>query len=169
MWQVEIRHDGLNKYRVIRGNDEHVVLQKAAVQEAAWNAMWQRKLEKEKRVQEKQSKIEEARERSEQASEAIRTIENILKNTLEINDAIDWETLKDNSEFTEPKPQPPKPLVASGEPREAGYRPDLGLLDTFFPSRKRKKIEDAKRLFKNHYDELIKQKEETPKKNAELE
>ena len=30
MWEIEIRHNGLNKYRHIRGSDKYIVQQKAA-------------------------------------------------------------------------------------------------------------------------------------------
>ena len=43
--RAEISHDGLKKYRVITGKDEHVVNQKANAQKALWDEMWQRRLE----------------------------------------------------------------------------------------------------------------------------
>jgi len=67
MWQIELRHEGLNKYRLIRGNDKYVIEQKAAAQRAAWDEMWQKRLEKQNKASEKQSKIQEALERSKQA------------------------------------------------------------------------------------------------------
>ena len=43
MWDIEIRHDGLNKYRHIRGSDKFIVQQKAAAQTLVWNDMWEKK------------------------------------------------------------------------------------------------------------------------------
>ena len=43
MWEIEVRHSGLNKYRHIRGSDRSVVEQKARAQEQAWNEMWEKK------------------------------------------------------------------------------------------------------------------------------
>ena len=43
MWEIEVRHAGLNKYRHIRGSDRYVVEQKAAAQKLAWDEMWQKK------------------------------------------------------------------------------------------------------------------------------
>ncbi|GJQ49059.1 MAG: hypothetical protein HKUEN01_14450 [Candidatus Kuenenia stuttgartiensis] len=40
MWKAEIRHEGLNKYRVIRGRDRDVVEQMAETKIVAWNEMW---------------------------------------------------------------------------------------------------------------------------------
>ena len=56
IWEITVRHDELNKYRLIRGNDKYVVEQKASEQLAIWNEMWQRKLEKEQKIFEKEQK-----------------------------------------------------------------------------------------------------------------
>ena len=43
MWEIEVRHDGLNKYRHIKGSDRYIVKQKAIAQEQAWEDMWKKK------------------------------------------------------------------------------------------------------------------------------
>ena len=48
IYEIEIRHDGLNKYRHIRGNNRQVVEQKAKAQLIVWGEMWKKKLEIEK-------------------------------------------------------------------------------------------------------------------------
>ena len=45
MYEITLRHRGLNKYRVIRGKDRYVVEEKARVQEAAWAEQWQKQLD----------------------------------------------------------------------------------------------------------------------------
>lgn len=40
IWKAEIRHEGLNKYRVIRRRDRDVVEQMAETKIVAWNEMW---------------------------------------------------------------------------------------------------------------------------------
>jgi restriction system protein len=57
MWQIEVRHTGLNKYRLIRGTDQYVVEQKAKAQNAAWDEMWRKKVEREQRISNKQSML----------------------------------------------------------------------------------------------------------------
>ena len=91
MWEIELMNDGLNKYRLIRGNDKYVVEQKAEAQWAVWNKTWQRKLE----IDRKQSKVESAIEQTKEVTKAIMEIENILRHTLNIDDTIDgryWKT-----------------------------------------------------------------------------
>jgi restriction system protein len=53
IWEIEVRHDGLGKYRHIRGSEKHVVEQKALYQKLQWDEQWQRKLEVDQRVQER--------------------------------------------------------------------------------------------------------------------
>ena len=138
MWQIEIRHDGLNKYRIIRGKDKYVVEQKAAVQRTVWDEMWQRKLEKEQKLFEKEQKIkgrqaknQSAIEQTREATEAIKEIENVLKHTLTIDDRVDWEVLKDKSKFPKSKPQLPQLLSIPPMPKETHpyYQPKLGFFD----------------------------------------
>ena len=43
IWEIEVTHPGLNKYRHIRGTDKYVVEQKAYAQKAIWDEIWQKK------------------------------------------------------------------------------------------------------------------------------
>ena len=111
---IEIRHDGLHKYRLIRGNDPYVVGQKAAAQQAQWAEMWERKqaseakrLAREQKAKNKEDKQKDAAERTQEALDEINRLENILAHTLNIDDTIQWESLKDTAEFPEPKPEVP--------------------------------------------------------------
>ncbi|MBM4055646.1 MAG: restriction endonuclease [Planctomycetes bacterium] len=185
IWKAEIRHEGLNKYRVIRGCDRDVVEQMAETQIAAWNEMWEKrqkiqinKQEREdirlQKKQELQANIDEANKRTGEAKEAIDEIKNILKNTLSINDAINWNLLKDYSSYTKPKPNPPIVLKLSLKKipplpieTEAKYQPQLGFFDKVLSSRKQEKIEDAKLCYKRDFEQWYKEKEEIEKANEE--
>ena len=153
MWQIEVRHQGLNKYRVIKGTDKYVVEQKAAAQQAAWDAIWQRRLEKESIAADKQSKREEAQSRTEEAAEALDALENTLHQTLSIDDTIDWDMLKDKLSFADSAPMPPKLAELPPEPIQssAKYQPELGFLDKLLSSRKDRKIREARLLFGNDH------------------
>ena len=83
---MEVRHSGLNKYRLVKGPDKYVVEQKAKAQLAVWNEQWQnhverknKVLEKQKRISDKKSKMEEAAQRTEDAKAEIENLENLLK------------------------------------------------------------------------------------------
>lgn len=212
MWEIEVSHNGLGKYRHIRGSDKNVVEQKAQYQKMQWDEQWQRKLDADRRVQEKNRaaqqraaerdrtvqekerlreetalvkarKKEEAQrykderkqegvERDAEAKEAIETLNNILNHTLKINDAIDWNKLKDKTAFKEPPPKlelppcpeeqtlpkAPSPVPVPAKPTPAvrhnppgidakKYQPVFGFLDKIFASRKSRKIADAEALY----------------------
>ncbi len=171
MWQIEVRHSGLNKYLLIRGTDQYVVEQKAEAQKAAWNEMWRKKVEREQRISNKQSMLEDAHEQTKEAVESIEQLENILSNGLKVDSAFKWEALIDNSTFSQRAPSKPKPESIPDPPKESSmlYQPDFGLLDKIFSSRKEQKIIAAKELFKKDYKRWAQKKEETLKKNADSE
>jgi restriction system protein len=165
VWKVEIKHAGLNKYRVIRGKDKYVVEQKANAQLAAWNEIWERKqaaeqkiIEKERKAQEKEANKELAQEKTEEAWKALESLRKTLKFTLDIDDTIDWDNLKDHSKFRQ---KPTKPAIDM-EPNklEPKYNPKLGLFDKIFKSRAEKKLQEAEILFKRDHGAW------TEKKNA---
>ena len=77
MYQIEIRHEGLHKYRMIKGQDPYVVEQKARIQEQVWDEIWERRLESERKRQdrhdsltEKQKKKQWAIDKTDEAKEA---------------------------------------------------------------------------------------------------
>lgn len=170
MWEIEVRHDGLHKYRLIRGNDKRAVEQKAEAQLAAWEEMWRRKLGKEHETLVKQSKIAEALARSKEALEAIEILDNILHSSLAVSHAVNWEALKDHSKYTMPKPRPPQPLSIGDRPDEADprYQPKLGFLDKIISSRRQNKIDVARTQFEGDLARWVKHKEGRLKKNKEL-
>lgn len=73
-------------------------------------------------------------------------LDNLLKETLQVNNAIDWDSLKDKSDFPEKKPIRPIRQNYPFEPYKNSkrYIPVLSLLDKIIPSRKTKKIEEKK-------------------------
>ena len=207
-WEIEIRHDGLGKYRHIRGSDRHVVEQKANYQKLQWDEQWRRKQEIDQhandRRQAAEQRMEEAREkersreqnalvkerqkeeaqrykttrkqeaadRDTEAKATLDALRNILANALEINNAIDWNLLKDTAEFKEPPPRlnlrsfpqeisfPAAPISEiepaepSAEPKPEApqensikYQPILGMLDKIIPSRRQNKIAAMQALF----------------------
>ncbi len=156
MWQIEVRHPGLNKYRLIKGIDKNDVEQRANAQVAIWNEMYQRKVEREQRAIErnqraieKQTMFEEAQSRTQQAKQAIEEINNTLKHVFEIDDTDIWETLKDTSAFEESMPHEPYRSNVPPPPNEKDtkYQPYIGILDKMSSSRRETKINDAKNLF----------------------
>lgn len=160
MYFIEISHEGLHKYREIKGTDKHVVEQKAFVQQKQWEEMWvkkqeaiQKKVIREQATQQKAEKSTWADQQTIEAQEQLSIIDNTLVHTLGIDDKIDWESLKDNSMFNRPKPIIPKRPENPKEPNEIDYQPKLNILDKMIPSLKLKKIEQNKNVFSMKLEE----------------
>ncbi len=191
MYQIGIRHDELNKYRLIKGNDRYVVEQKARAQLAQWDEMWERRVaaeerraRKEQNAWERRVAAEERRARKEQnaaerraqkeklaadrerkkrlaadrtrdAQAAITASRHLLRDTLSVNDAIDWEKLKDDSQFDKPcpvlppEPSPPPKLARPPAPdgSDRKYAPPIGILGRLFPRRWDAKMAAGKARF----------------------
>ena len=112
MWETEVRHDGLNKYRHIRGSSKHVVNQKAEAQLRIWDEMWEKKMASEENKRNREAAIRSKEENkelaiiaTEEAQEAINRLETILAHTLAVDDAIDWSDLLDKRQFASKKPK----------------------------------------------------------------
>lgn len=149
-YNVEIQHPGLHKYRRITRDDRHVVEQEVLVAMAQWDEMWAKRLEREQRVEEIADNRALAAERTKQAEEALGAVKGVLEHTLHIDDAVDWEALKNYSDFPEPQPKKPEPPNIPPEPQRSdpGFAVTLGLLDGVFQSRRVKKEQEAQARFR---------------------
>jgi restriction system protein len=168
-YQVEIRHEGLHKYRQIRGTDPHVVEQTARAQLEGWEEIWRKKLKDEKLRSErakaaltKELKKSLAITQTKEAQKALSDIENTLSVAIAKDCKIDWEKIKDFSEFDKEKPTKPKMKEIPSEPlgTDSKYRPKLTFLDKIFKNSKQKKIDKCLASFKEEHDEWVKTKED---------
>lgn len=180
MYEIEISHPGLNKYRHIRGSDLYVVQQKAAAQERTWDEMWEKKQETERKrkeredaIRSKEQKIELAATRTAEAEAAIQGLEATLEHTLSIDDSIDWSSLLSTQDFGTEKPEKATPKIVPREPnhQDEKYQPTLGFLDKIFSSGRRKKEEACDELFRSDHLAWLQAKdraEEMNRKNESL-
>ncbi|WP_339283766.1 restriction endonuclease [Oceanobacillus sp. FSL K6-3682] len=176
MYRIEIKHEGLNKYREIKGKDFHVVQQKAVMQELDWKEKWRKKqeieakrAEREKVALEKEEKKSLAIQLTVESAEQLEVIDSTLTYTLKVDDKINWEDLKDISEYDVMEPIKPHVIEVSKEPRESHllYQPKFNILDKMFSSLKEKKIEKMKELFQSDYKKWEDEKKEIELKNKE--
>lgn len=165
MWEIDVRHNGLHKYRHIRGSDKRVVEEKARAQELAWEAEWQKRQlaegkrrQKEAQARSKGQKKELAAERTAEAQERLREVESVLELGTAQSGPVDWEALLETEEFPEPRPSQPSPEVVPRRPeqRDEGYRPKLGLWGKLFPSIRARKQQEAE----DHFSADLKKWEE---------
>jgi restriction system protein len=170
---IEIRHDGLNKYRYIRGNNRQVVEEKAKAQLKQWDEMWEikkafnlKKSERWQAAKKKEDKKLFAATQTKEVEKALYDLENTLISILSIDCKINWENIKNYSKYNKPKPVEPKlenvldddiPI----EPLETDYKyqPKFNLLDNIFKSLKKKKIENSYALFLEDHEDWKKRKD----------
>jgi len=167
MWEIEVRHDGLNKYRHIRGSDRYVVEQKAAAQKLAWAEMW----EKKQVARSKEEKNELAVIKTNEAQKALDSLELTLKHSLSVDDAIDWSSLLDKKPYPKRKPSKPTPETISAEPTksESKYQPDIGFFDKIFSSSRTRKQDEAENLYLKDYQAWSEGKKKIESMNVDQE
>jgi restriction system protein len=157
-YSIELWHEGLNKHRLIKGADEHVVFRKAEIQADEWDARWeivsahneQREWKAERKAEIEENKAEAAT-RTNDALEELAQIRDLLKHALTVNDAVDWSRLKNLVPFQEPppvRPSPPRRPELPSFPIEPMatdfcFKPKLGLLEYIFPSRRKRQAESV--------------------------
>jgi len=165
-YSITVRHAGLQMIQEIRGDDKHLVLQKAYARAAQWDERWAKRAANLKRVNDRtakahdrESKKEEADQRTTEATEAWAALDTILSDTLAIDDAVDWTQLFDRRRFPTPQPRPPARLP---EPPSEPHPPRPQLTDRVYqynptfiekslalivPSRKKKRMDALQSRF----------------------
>src|SRR5262245_38402087 len=113
MYQIEISHKGLNRYRVIKGSTPSEVENKARMQLEAWENLWRRNLEAEDRKRRRESEAASKEQQAQlaldltkEAEEAIAGAQGILA-AAHNQSLFDWEQQKDRAPFLKPKPVEP--------------------------------------------------------------
>ena len=123
MYVIEVEHRGLNKHRVIRGRDRAVVERKAELQCAVWDEQWEAKSARQAAQANKGAKTAEAAARTEEAKRAIEELSSILSHTLQVDDLVDWDSLKRT--FGDAASPPRKPCIEA-------FTAPFGLLDYLY-------------------------------------
>jgi restriction system protein len=184
MWQIEVRHEGLKKYRLVRGTNKYVAEQQAAAQRATWDEMWRKRLaaeshaiSRQQAAYTRQSRKDLAAERTTAAREALGELEGILAYSLTSQEGFQWEMLKDTSQFNIPRPElvsPRKPLAEKmlwNIPVETDvkYQPKIGIWDRLVSSKKMAKLESAANEFRKDLERWTSQNEDIKRRNQENE
>lgn len=178
---AEIRHLGLGTYRILKDKDSWILSNKVDAQFTKWDEQWSKIVNKNKAQADKESNQNIAEERTNDAQEKLQEVENILKHTLDIDDTVDWESLKDKKKFKVPNPknqldkeikQIPIPQKTTHksipiEPDKKHFQPQLSFVDKLIKSKGQKKIYQAEMMYENAINEwkqLVKQTEDFNKK-----
>lgn len=176
MWQCEIKHDGLHKYRVVKGETQAIMQLRAEMQMLSWNEQWERvqgsrakKQTQLKAAHAKEANKQTAAERSKEAQEDIDRLESLLTNVLEVHHAIDWEQLKDHSAFSIPEPVRPKDNPIPSEPclSDQQFQPVLNFITRLIPPIRDKEQARVKAVFQSARQSWLNARAETERRNKE--
>lgn len=169
MYEIEISHKGLNKYRHIKGWDKNIIEQKARTQQAVWDEMWEKRLTAEKKASSKEEKKELANTKTTDAKNSILEIKNILNNSLSINNEFNWSKLLDHSPFGEREPIRPIPSKHPNSPTKVDkieylreplitdpeFLPQINFLDKLLGFRKKNKLTKCHNEYAHAHSEWI--------------
>lgn len=160
-YEIKLTHTGLKKVQVLRDGDRELLLQKARLRGSEWDQQWRRreeaeakKAERERQKQEKEERKALAETRTVEAREVLDGLRRILASTLDVDDAVDWESLKTFASFDEPAPAEPSPLpppqypeILNRKPLRDGFSPRFNVLDLLIPALKRRKSLSAEQAY----------------------
>ncbi len=165
-YSVEVGHDGLHKFTVIRSGDPGILAKKLQSLVLQWNAAWEKQWAAEVRIRKTvearekrrlhiESQKEVALERTTEAQQALETLENALVSGIELDPTLDWEQLKVRTPFPVDRPQmptfapPPLPRPAPPAPNRSAwrYQARLSFLDRVIASHKEAKLAESEKRF----------------------
>jgi restriction system protein len=113
-YTCEVRHEGLNKYHVMRGKDREVLERKARALVARWNEIWQQKqaAEEKRRARDLQARSKEeklalAELKTELAEKEIERLRDLLFHGITRKFESPWNRLWDATDFEKSMPSDP--------------------------------------------------------------
>ncbi|REA63724.1 restriction endonuclease [Dyadobacter luteus] len=166
IYYVQIEHIGLKTHRLLRDKDDSILRKKAISQLVKWDEIWEKNEARRVKQEEKSNNQASADELNRIARLALNQVENILIHTLSINDAINWNDLKDRERFVKPNPMdsylkevsklsiPVRPTYSSQppEPLKSKFEPEFTFWDKLFSSSRQKKVDTSNKIYQTEIE-----------------
>ncbi|MGA2682020.1 MAG: restriction endonuclease [Candidatus Bathyarchaeia archaeon] len=166
---VEMSHEGLNEHKIISAPDQYMLENKINIQKAKWREKWDIVSCRREVNQEKEANIDEAIKRTQDAVNAQNTVENILLDSLSINNAVNWEKLKKKEHYTEPMPIKPCRQVKKTYPNKpVEEEPTFSFTEKMFKSKMELKIKEFETRYSTALSNWEKEKASVDQYNLEL-
>jgi restriction system protein len=165
-YSIEISHTGLNEHKLVSAPALDILDNKVNLQLTRWSEKWEKVTAKMKKEAEREANLEEAETKTREAQRALEQVGSLLQHTLSIDDAVDWETLKNKKDFEKPKPPKPrrgkhKEIPNKPERSASQFAPEFTLLDKFSQSRRKKKILECDTKYEDAVKDWEKEVSET--------
>ena len=169
MYSREIRHDGLNKFRVIRGKSLYEVDQKAEMQLRVWEDQWNRVVKRHEEAQQKSNKKATAQQLSDQLKKERQLAEEYLILTIKNNKTVDLRTALQRRTFDDEEPIAPEleSIRQMPDPKAKVYQPIYNIIEQILPFLATNKKEEAKKRYDREHRIWMNEKEEIESRNEE--
>lgn len=167
MYSREIRHDGLNKFRVIRGKSLYEVDQKAEMQLRVWEDQWNRVVKRHEESQLKSNKRATAQQLSDQLKKERQLAEEYLILTIKSNKTVDLRTDLQRRTFDAEEPIAPEleSIRQMPDPKAKVYQPIYNIIEQILPFLATNKKEEAKKRYDREHRIWMNEKEEIESRN----
>ncbi len=165
-YTVEMFHKGLNDHKIISAPDVSMLQNKANLQAKKWADIWDSIETRRKNSDMKEASIEKAFSLTQEAESAVAAMDNLLFQTLNINDAVDWEKLKKYDNFS--KKMPPEPSIKNTieyPKKPASLVVTFTFFEKLFKSKKEQKLKTSKQRYQGLLEDWIAEKIVIDKKN----
>lgn len=160
---AEVTHSGLNEFKVFSSDNDGILRSNVNTHVIKLEEKWNRFLDRQNIA----ATIRGAEERTNEAVNLLKQVDNILLQTFDIKNIIDWELLKDKSKFSNVNPKdqlakrlaniikPSEPIYKSNpqKPIPIDYEPVFSIWDNLVKSRKERKIESSLKLYEQVLDD----------------
>ena len=181
-YKIHIEHIGLKECKTFSDKDEDILSTKIQNQLEKWHNKWINELDKRKKAEKLKNNEDFAIRKTEEAKKIHQDIGNILHHTLNINDAVDWDLLKNNKPFKKfyknlpeyintnnsGKPINFKSKPYPKEPNKIHYTPVIKFTDVLL-GRKKKLITHSENSYYNDLNKYKKEIENIKKENQKRE
>jgi len=158
MYYVDVKHEGLKRFRRISGADLYVVQQRAETQRAFWDAQWARRCELERKKTEQERTLFNVNEKkaraiqlTDEAKLQTERLNSLLTLGLRQFSCFEWNSLHNTTGFSELLPPAPPVRAKLPEPSQSEdqFTVQNDLFSLIFPGIRRKRSEDARIKFEN--------------------
>lgn len=181
-YTAEVIHKGLRDYKILTSDNSYILKNKIERHIEKLEERWDKIVNKQNIVRTKEELQKESECRTQEAIINLNQINNLLLHTLEIDDTVDWETLKEKRNFkipspekklkillrSVPKPHEPSLLPYTQDPKIDDFAPKFSFFDHIIQSKKIKKINSSNILFKQVLDDWKKKCLEIDNQNSKL-
>jgi restriction system protein len=175
MYEIRVQHPGLKAFRVIRDFNKEIAELRAKLQIEAWEQRWNRVQATDAKRREKQqiswdndANKRVAQSKTSDCQQAISEIETLLKDSIELDHRVDWDSLKDRTRFDVPRPTTPPLREMPPAPMSQSFDPKFSLADYLLPPLKQRKRQQAQERFDEAKRQWANAKEGTEVENATL-